>query len=54
MKSIPLEKFASPDFLQGIQPKILLGFLKLYEDYFRGEDAFNKRKEIYGIWNPQK
>ena len=34
MKSIPLEKFASPNFLQGIQPKILLTFLKPYENYF--------------------
>lgn len=34
MKSIPLEKFASPNFLQEIQPKILLGFVKIYEKYF--------------------
>jgi hypothetical protein len=34
MKSIPLDKFSSPNFLQEIQPRILLEFLKIYNDYF--------------------
>lgn len=64
MKSIPLEKFANPGFLQGIQPDILLEFLRVYNGYFaangvdlnslelNSEDEDKKSASYYAVCRP--